>query len=96
MLCLSEFHKTYVHRNQFVPSRKIIVTRNGIDPQKFSFDRPKKNANKIVWMSSPDRGLNSALRVTDLLIQDFPNIELHVYCGFHLLYLYGLGEKRTT
>jgi len=93
MLCLSLFHKTFVHRNQHVPSRKIIVTRNGINPEKFSFEKPAKNQTKIVWMSSPDRGLKSALLIMDILVKRFPTLELHIYYGFHLLYLYGLeGE----
>jgi glycosyltransferase involved in cell wall biosynthesis len=93
MLCLSNFHKVFVHRNQFVPSRKIIVTRNGIDPKKLSFERSSKNENKIVWMTSPDRGLRSALLVMDLIAKRHPQIELHVYYGFHLLYLYGLENE---
>jgi glycosyltransferase involved in cell wall biosynthesis len=91
MLCLSEYHKVYVHRNQFVPSRKIIVTRNGIDPSNLTFQRPRKNPNKFLWMSSPDRGLKSALRIMDVVTKELPEVELHVYYGFHLLRLYGLA-----
>jgi glycosyltransferase involved in cell wall biosynthesis len=93
MLCLSDFHKTYVHRNQFVPSRKIVVSRNGIDPAKFAFERSRKNENKIVWMSSPDRGLRSALLVMDVVTRRRPKAELHVYYGFHLLRLYGMERE---
>lgn len=93
MLCLSQFHKAYAHRNQLVPSRKIIVTRNGINPQKLGGDKRPKDENKIVWMSSPDRGLESALLVMDRLVERFPRLELHVYYGFHLLYLYGLAKE---
>jgi glycosyltransferase involved in cell wall biosynthesis len=93
MLCLSQFQKIFAHRNQFVPSRKIIVTRNGINPRKFRFDKPPKNKNKIVWMTSPDRGLKTALLVMDVLVKRFTQLTLHVYYGFHLLYLYGLTQE---
>lgn len=91
-LCLSEFHKRYVMAMQGVPEEKIIVTRNGIAEEKFLFDRPAKNPNKIVFMSSPDRGLDRAMLVCDELIKKFPDIELHVYYGLENLYKYGLGD----
>lgn len=89
MLCLSEFSKGYVSGLQGVPTDKIIVTRNGIDPSKFNFERKTKNPNKIVWMSSPDRGLDRAMKVCDLVRQEFPDTELHVYYGIEGLYKYG-------
>lgn len=89
MLCLSPFHRDYVRSIQGIPLDKIIVTRNGIDPEKFNFERPAKNPNKLVWMSSPDRGLDRAMLVADRLIKKFPAIELHVYYGIENLYKYG-------
>ena len=89
VLCLSNFHKNFIHRHQWIPSRKIIVTRNGIDPDKLHFDKSSKNPNKIVWMCSPDRGLKSALLVLDILVKSFPKLELHVYYGVYLLYMNG-------
>lgn len=91
ILCLSSFHKEYVKGKQGVPDNEIVVTRNGITPDKFIFDRPAKNPNKLVFMSSPDRGLDRAMLVCDEVRRDFPDIELHVYYGFDNLYKYGLG-----
>jgi glycosyltransferase involved in cell wall biosynthesis len=92
MLCLSEFHKDYTMAMSGVKDEKIVITRNGIDPDKFKFPRKLKNPNKVVWMSSPDRGLDRCMRVCDILRKDFPNIELHVYYGLDNLYKYGLSE----
>ncbi len=89
MLCLSPFSKNYVQGLQGIPEEKIIVTRNGIDPKKFAFDRKPKNENKVVWLSSPDRGLERALLVMDEARKEFPNLELHVYYGIEGLYNYG-------
>lgn len=92
MMCLTEFHKNYVMARQGVPVEKIITTRNGIEPYKFDFPKPVKNPNKLVWMSSPDRGLERAIVVAERLKKKFPDIELHVYYGLENLYKYGLGE----
>lgn len=89
ILCLSEFHKNYVQGLQGVPEEKIIVTRNGITPSKFHFFKPAKNPNKIVWLSSPDRGLERAMLVMDEVRKEFPDAELHVYYGIEGLKNYG-------
>lgn len=92
IMCLSQFHKDYVQSIQGVSPEKIIVTRNGIDPSKFEFERKTKNQNKVVWMSSPDRGLDRSIKVMKKLREKFPELELHVYYGIENLYKYGLGQ----
>lgn len=88
-LALSPFHKNYTMGLQGVSEDKIIVTRNGIVPEKFAFEKRPKNPNKLVWMSSPDRGLERAMLVADKVREKFPDIELHVYYGIEGLYKYG-------
>lgn len=93
MLCLTPFHKDYVQAIQGINPEKIIVTRNGVPTEKFqSFTRKEKNPNKIVWLSSPDRGLERAIKVIDLAKETHPDLELHVYYGLDNLYKYGLAE----
>lgn len=91
MMCLSEFHKNYTMAMTGVDESKIIVIRNGIIPEKFDFERPKKNENKFLWMSSPDRGLDRAISIMDKIREARPDAELHVYYGLENLYKYGLG-----
>jgi glycosyltransferase involved in cell wall biosynthesis len=98
MLCLTPFHKNYVQGLQGISSDKILVTRNGIDPSKFQFEKKAKNPNKVVWMSSPDRGLDRAMLVMDEVIKEFPKAQLDVYYGIEHLHKYGphmaaLAEK---
>lgn len=96
MLCLTPFHRDYTHATQGVPYEKIIVTRNGIDPEKFrlsSLDFVEKNPNKIVWLSSPDRGLDRAIRVMDIVREHIPDATLDVFYGLDNLYKYGLGAR---
>lgn len=96
ILCLTPFHRDYVNATQGVPLDKIIVTRNGIDPAKFDLPEVTKNPNKIVWMSSPDRGLDKAIAILDIVREKHPDIEHHIYYGLENLYKYGqaeLGDK---
>lgn len=93
IMCLTDFHKNYVMAKQGVPAQKIIVTRNGLNPDKFKFERKPKNPNKLVWMSSPDRGLERSILVCDELRKTHSEIELHIYYGFDNMYKYGLGVQ---
>lgn len=80
-LVLSEFHKNYVSTLFGVPSEKLFVTSNGIDPKRFDGLNKTKNPLKIVFASSPDRGLDTAIQVLDLVRQKHA-VELHVFYGF--------------
>jgi glycosyltransferase involved in cell wall biosynthesis len=91
IMCLTPFHRDYVMGRQGVAMEKIFVTRNGLNPDKFAFKRPKKNPNKLVWLSSPDRGLKRCMLVCDIVKRQFPDIELHVYYGLENLYKYNLA-----
>lgn len=91
-MCLSQFHKDYVMAMQGVPESKLLLTRNGLTPEKFDFNYKNKDENKLVWMSSPDRGLDRAILVTDMVRQEYPDVKLHVYYGLDNLYKYGLGD----
>lgn len=92
MLCLSDFHKNLTMGKCGVPSDKIHVTRNGITPDKFWFDRPQKNPNKFCYMSSPDRGLYGAILIVDEVRKVLPDVTLDCYYGLENLRKYGLNE----
>lgn len=86
VLCLSEWHKQFFAScYPTLHPDKIIVTRNGIDPARFtsySAD-PSAKTNSLVFSSSPNRGL-------DMLVYNFknhirpavPDAQLHVFYGF--------------
>jgi tetratricopeptide (TPR) repeat protein len=92
-LCLSDFHRDYVNTLFGVPRDKVIVTRNGIDPNRFGEREVNKDRNKVVYVSSPDRGLEDALKVMDLVVQSLPEATLHVYYGFDNMYKNGVGHE---
>jgi glycosyltransferase involved in cell wall biosynthesis len=94
LLCLSEFHKQYVKHLYKIDDSKIRVIRNGIDPARFEgLDTSKKNPNKIVFSSSPDRGLMRAVSVVEIARKTNPDLELHVFYGFDNMEKMGLHQQ---
>lgn len=95
MLCLSEFHRDYVSSMQGIPKDKIQLWRNGIEPKRFK-DRSniQKQPGKVMFPSSPDRGLDHAMHIMDKVVEKIPTAELHVFYGVERLDQYGLGALR--
>jgi glycosyltransferase involved in cell wall biosynthesis len=65
-----------------IPSDKILVTRNGVQSSRFDGLTFDKEHGRIAFASSPDRGLDKALRVMDYVVKDIPEAKLHIYYGF--------------
>lgn len=82
VLALSRWHKGFLHDTyRFLGDEHVIVTRNGIAAGRFG-KRPNKVGNKLVYASSPDRGIERLLEVFPLIRAQVPNAELEVYYGF--------------
>lgn len=83
IFCLSEWHKGYFVDSYPIlkKSPKVIVTRNGIDLDRFEAE-PIKQGNRLIYTSSPDRGLEKLLELFPHIRAEVPNAELHVYYGF--------------
>lgn len=81
VFALSDFHKHFIHSMAGVPLDKIWVTRNGINPKRFFGACPPKEKGRVIFSSSPDRGLENAMRVMDLVVKEFPGAKLHAYYG---------------
>ena len=71
-----------------IPWSKCVVVHNSIEPIEFK----EKNYDKIklVYSSTPHRGLNILYSVFNKLAEEFDNIELDVFSSFNL---YGWGER---
>lgn len=81
-LCLSQWHKGYFlnwHSN--VHPDQVVVTRNGIDLSRFE-GAEDRNPRRIIYSSSPDRGLQTAIYAMPRIREQFPGAELHVFYGF--------------
>lgn len=80
MLCLTEYHASETAAVIEDDCPPILVTRNGLPPMP---EVPvSKVPGRVVYASSPDRGLLQLLRMWPDVIKDVPGATLHVYYGF--------------
>jgi len=83
IFALSEFHKNYLHQIQAIPTDKIKLLFNGVNKDDFSTDTVVKNKLKVIFSSSPDRGLDRAIRIVEQARkQSGLELELHCFYGF--------------
>lgn len=82
---LSEYHKSLLRLHEDgkfipVPEEKIFLTSNGIPPIKVP--KVKRNPHRMIYASSPDRGLPYLLHNWKDIRKEVPDAELHVFYGF--------------
>jgi 2-polyprenyl-3-methyl-5-hydroxy-6-metoxy-1,4-benzoquinol methylase/glycosyltransferase involved in cell wall biosynthesis len=82
VLALSDWHKGFLAQHHNLPLEQIGRTRNGIDLARFA-EPVERNPKKIVYSSSPDRGLPVLLHVWPEIRKRVPDAELHVFYGFY-------------
>jgi glycosyltransferase involved in cell wall biosynthesis len=83
ILNLSEWARSTAMRfYPAVPPERFVVTRNGIDTSLFTELPVPKEGCKVVYSSSPDRGLDKLLDYWPAIREMRPDAELHVYYGF--------------
>jgi len=94
-ICLCQSHKAYVEQVYPYLKGRIVVGSNGIRMdaiRELEKDPPKRNPRKLVFASSPDRGLLPLLKIfrraREWVSGDFDGkgpLELHVFYGFQNL-----------
>lgn len=93
ILALSPFHKDFIMSILGIPEGKFIVTRNGINPDRFKDLKMWKEYGRVIWGNSPDRGLEHAIRIMEKVREVIPGAGLHVFYGMENMKKYGLAEK---
>lgn len=82
VLALSRWHKQHLHDTyKFLGDEHVIATRNGIATGRFG-RQPRKEGNKLIYASSPDRGVERLLELFPRIRSVIPNAELEIYYGF--------------
>lgn len=82
ILALSNWHKEHLLSiYPFIHPSTVLVTRNGIDTSRYAAV-PIKLRNKLIFSSSPNRGLDRLLSLFPLIQKEVPDVELHIYYGF--------------
>jgi glycosyltransferase involved in cell wall biosynthesis len=80
--CLSSWHMDYFRSiYPFISPDSIVRTRNGIDLNRFS-SHPIRDRNRVVYGSSPDRGLEVLLKSWPEIKRKCPDSSLHIFYGF--------------
>ncbi len=87
-LCLSQWHKDFfLGAHRCVHPDQVVVTRNAIDLSRFEESTHggpvARNPHRAVYGSSPDRGMEVAVKVWPQVRQRIPDAELHIFYGFH-------------
>jgi len=80
--------QNYIARYQ-IPFSKCVVLRNFIDPFE-NFEKEEDGTIRIIYHTTPHRGLNILTPVFDKLCEKYDNIELDVFSSFEL---YGWQER---
>lgn len=95
-IVLSKFHADYfsnVHPN--IPHDKIIISRNGIDPDRFINRNIERVPHKYFYTSSWDRGLEELLQVWPQIKEAIPDAELHIGYGIETAEKYYKSVRDT-
>jgi len=80
--CLSNAHKQFVSQYHSIPLNQILMTSNGLDFSRFENKNIKKNPYKMIYSSSPDRGLEVLLDLFPRVKQMVPEVTLDIFYGF--------------
>lgn len=82
-VCLTEWHKKFVHDYHGIPLSKIEIIPNGIHLSHFNNVGKTFGGANLIWSSSPDRGLDNLLEILPSIQEKVPHLTLDVYYGFH-------------
>lgn len=93
ILALSPFHKNFIKSIIGIPDEKFLITRNGIEPERFKNLKMHKEYGRVIWSNSPDRGLEHAIRIMEKVRESIPGASLHVFYGMDNMKKFGLKEK---
>jgi len=83
IIVLSQYHKN-LFKGSLVPDDKLYVSSNGVDMSLFNCTTEPRNKYKVVYGSSPDRGLDTLLSIWPEVKEAVPEAELHIYYGWNV------------
>ncbi len=81
IVALSEFHKNYLIETNGVPKDKIVLGYNGINPDDFNVEHEPRDPLKVVFSSSPDRGLVQSIDIVKKA-RELSNLDIKLHCFY--------------
>jgi glycosyltransferase involved in cell wall biosynthesis len=86
ILGVSEYHRDYLGIvYPFIEAGRLGYVPNGVDLKRFENPGTERPRHKVVYISSPDRGLDILLSLWPKVMEAMPDAELHVFYGFNNL-----------
>lgn len=86
IVCPSQWHAQHIHDvyrfDTDPPTADLNVIHNGFEWEKFISDGRSRRVGKIIYASSPDRGLPRLLELWPAIAQKVPDANLHVFYGW--------------
>jgi glycosyltransferase involved in cell wall biosynthesis len=95
VLALSDWHAQHLIKEAGVEWEKVTVTHNGIDLCRFEAN-PSRDPHRVLYTSSPDRGLEQLLDAWPQIRRADPLAELHVFYGWDMLERMALREPTSS
>lgn len=81
VLGLSKWHCDFLRDYHNLAAEHVVQTRNGIDLKRFD-QVVERDPFKVVYSSSPDRGLQALLQMWPTIKERVPQASLHIFYGF--------------
>ena len=88
MMVLCKWHERYCQQVHPILAGKFMVTSNGLKPElieEVERENIERNPYRIMYASSPDRGLANLIRSFIVAREFEPRLELHAFYGFNNL-----------
>lgn len=81
---LSKWHWDFFKNHHGITDDdKMSLMSNGIDFSRYDNKNIERHPYRMFWSSSLDRGLDTLLYLFDFIKEEIPELELHIYYGFH-------------
>lgn len=81
LLCVSEWHKQTLCEKSGYPLDKSCLLKNGVDLSLFNGSEPR-NRKRLIYSSTPYRGLALLPAIIERLKPKHPDMELHIFSGY--------------
>jgi glycosyltransferase involved in cell wall biosynthesis len=86
IVALCETHGAYLRSVHPYAADKVFVSSNGIKTdliREIAANPPERNLRRLIYASSPDRGMEFLLEIFPRVREMIPDLELHIYYGFN-------------
>lgn len=82
---LTQWHSQHLQKLYNIDPNRMTVIPNGVDLKRFPISEWNNDPNKLIYSSSPDRGLEQLISLWGFIKKRYPDIELHIYYGWHMI-----------